>query len=83
MKKDFNASIIFDDIYRNAISYSNMSSRSKKYKILWHIGEYFQYPKEESIIVARYENNWVQILRVDSNLDTDEIIEWAYLNDLI
>ena len=83
MKKDFKTSIIFDDKYRNAISYNNMSPRTKKYKIIWHVGDYFQCPKEGSIIVVRYENKYVEILRFNSNVDSDEIVEWAYLDDLI
>ena len=84
MEKDFKAFITFDDQYRNAITYSgNMSPRTKKYKILWHIGDNFQYPMEGRIIVARYESKYVEIVRVNSNLDTNKIVEWAYLDDLI
>ena len=85
MKKDFKTLILFDDKYKNAITYSNyMSPKTKKYKILWHVGDYFKCPKEGRIIVARYENNkYVEILRFDSNVDSDEIVEWAYLDDLI
>lgn len=75
---------MFDDKYLNAITYSaNMSPRTKKYKILWHVGDYFKSPDEDRIIVVRYENKNVEILRFNSNVDYPEIIEWAYLDDLI
>lgn len=83
MEKDFKTFIMFDDKYRNAITYSNMSPRTKKYKILWHVGDYFQCPVEGRIIVARYENKYVEILRFNSNVNYAEIVEWAYLDDLI
>lgn len=60
-----------------------IAPRSKKYKQLWHRDEYFILPTEGEIIVCKREDQSCSIERVSSDLDTDEIIEWAYLNDLI
>lgn len=56
-----------------------------KYNELWHIGKFWKDPEEGKVIVVKYENNYdsMEIVRVSSDLDTDEIVEWAYLEDLI
>lgn len=56
-----------------------------KYNELWHIGKFWKDPEEGKVIVFKYQNNFnkMEVIRVDSDLDTDEIVEWAYLDDLI
>lgn len=56
-----------------------------KYNELWHISKFWEEPKEGKIIVIKHQNKFakLEIVRVDSDLDTDEIVEWAYLDDLI
>ena len=56
-----------------------------QYNKIWHIGKFWEYPEEGKIIVFKHENNYnkIEIVRVSSDLDTDEIVEWAYLEDLI
>ncbi len=84
MEREFKAFLCFGDIKRNHIGYTiKMSPRSNKYKKLWHVGDFYEDPKLGEIIICRYENQYIEFLRVDSGLNTDEIIEWAYLNDLI
>ena len=55
------------------------------YNKLWHIGKFSEDPKEGKIIVFKYENNFnkMEVVRVTSDLDTNKIVEWAYLDDLI
>ena len=57
--------------------------KSERYKKLWHIGNYWKDPDSDRIIMCRYESSYLEIVRVDNELDTDEIIEYAYLDDLI
>ena len=56
-----------------------------QYNKLWHIGKFWKDPEEGKIIVFKYQSSFgkMEIVRVNSDLDTDEIIEWAYLDDLI
>jgi len=56
-----------------------------KYNELWHISKFWEEPEEGKIIVIKRQNKFakIEIVRVDSDLDTDEIVEWAYLDDLI
>jgi uncharacterized metal-binding protein len=55
------------------------------YNKLWHIGKFWEEPEEGKIIVYTHENryNKMEIVRVSSDLDTDEILKWTYLEDLI
>ena len=61
----------------------NLGKRTKKYMSLWHVGEFYEVPKEGRIIVAQLEEGKNIIVRVDSDLCTDEIVAWAYADDLI
>ena len=40
-------------------------------------------PLDGELIIVKYESGYMEVVRVNSDLDTDEISEWAYLNDLI
>ena len=76
-------------IYKTHIFIDHISILPKlklvPYNELWHIGKFWEDPKEGKIIVFKYENdfNKMEVVRVTSDLDTDEIVEWAYLDDLI
>lgn len=58
------------------------SLRKKNYNDLFHIDS-DELPKEGEIIVIEYENHYKEIRKMDSNVDTDEIIGWCYLNDIL
>ena len=55
------------------------------YNKLWHVGKFWKDPEEGKIIVSKYGNNFnkMEVVRITSDLDIDEISEWAYLEDLI
>lgn len=77
------------NIEKTFIFVSNVSILPKlkynEHNKLWHIQEHWKDPEEGKIIVAKYESNYSkwEIVRVNKDLDTDEIVEWAYLDDLI
>lgn len=56
--------------------------RNRNYNDLFHIASW-EWPKDGEIIVVEYEDHSKEILRMNSNVDTDEIIGWCYLDDLI
>lgn len=57
--------------------------KSKIFNKLWHIDEFWEDPKDDDIIVCEYEDHHMEVEKVTSDLDTDEIIRYAYLNDLL
>lgn len=84
MTKDLKAIIVIEDFNREKPGYNHkFNKKSERYKKLWHIGDYWKDPDSDRIIICRYESSYLEIIRVDDELDTDEIIEYAYLDDLI
>lgn len=75
--KDRTVNIIVDDVIFSP------GLNSKHIDKIWHMDEYWEYPKDGEIIIAIYENKDKMIVRVNSDLDTDEIIGYAYINDLV
>ena len=56
--------------------------RNRNYNDLFHISSW-ECPEDGEIIIVEYEDHSKEILRMNSNVDTDEIIGWCYLNDII
>ena len=57
--------------------------RKKKYEELFHIGDYWEDPKDGELIIVEYESHYKELVKMNSCVDTDEIISWCYLNDII
>lgn len=75
--KDRTVNIIVDDV----VFYPRL--KSKQIDKIWHMNECWEDPKDGEVIIAIYEDNNKMIVRVNSDLDTDEIIGYAYVNDLV
>ena len=60
----------------------NPDLRNKNYNDLFHLTTW-ECPKDGEIIVVVYEDYSKEILRMNSDVATDEIIGWCYLDDLI
>ena len=56
--------------------------RKKNYNDLFH-KDNWEDPKIGEVIIVEYENHYKEIVRMNSNIDTDEIIGWCYLNDIL
>ena len=56
--------------------------RNRNYNDLFHITSW-ETPEMGSLIFVEYEDHSKEILRMNSDVDTDEIIGWCYLDDLI
>lgn len=56
--------------------------RSRNYNDLFHIASW-ETPETGSLILVEYEDHSKEVLRMNSNVDTDEIIGWCYLDDII
>ena len=69
------------------IKYERLYKRQKSsyicnYNDLFHITSW-ETPEMGSLIFVEYEDHSKEILRMNSDVDTDEIIGWCYLDDLI
>ena len=56
--------------------------RSRNYNALFHIASW-ETPEIGSLILVEYEDHSKEVLRMNSNVDTDEIISWCYLDDIL
>lgn len=56
--------------------------RKRNYNDLFHKNSW-DLPNEGEIIVVEYEDHYKEVVRMNSNIPTDEIIGWCYLDDII
>ena len=56
--------------------------RKRNYNDLFHIATWEE-PQNGEIIIVEYENHFKEIVRMNSNVDLDEIISWCYLDDVL
>lgn len=56
--------------------------RKRNYNDLFHIATWEE-PQNGEIIIVEYENHFKEIVRMNSNVDLDEIIGWCYLDDVL
>ena len=56
--------------------------RKKNFNDLFH-KDNWELPKEGELVIIEYENKYKELIRMNSNIDTDEIISWCYLNDIL
>ena len=56
--------------------------RNRNYNDLFHIASW-ETPEIGSLILVEYEDHSKEVLRMNSNVDTDEIIAWCYLDDIL
>ncbi len=56
--------------------------RKRNYNDLFHVATWEE-PKDGEIIIVEYENHFKEIVRMNSNIDLDEIIAWCYLDDVL
>ncbi len=56
--------------------------RNRNYNDLFHIASW-EMPNNGELILVEYEDHSKEVLRMNSNVDTDEIIGWCYLDDIL
>ena len=56
--------------------------RNRNYNDLFHIAS-LEMPNNGELILVEYEDHSKEVLRMNSNVDTDEIIGWCYLDDIL
>ena len=60
----------------------NPNLRKKNFNDLFH-KDNLELPKEGELVIIEYENKYKELIRMNSSIDTDEIISWCYLNDIL
>lgn len=56
--------------------------RNRNYNDLFHIASW-EMPNNGELILVEYEDHSKEVLRMNSNVDSDEIIGWCYLYDIL